>query len=83
MQNIVKHVPNADSVSISAVANGELRFEVRDNGAGFPEERVRSGSGFTNMRDRLAVVGGVLDVRSRVGAGTRVRGTIPLRSSLT
>jgi signal transduction histidine kinase len=83
MQNIVKHAPNADSVSISAVAislaaNSELRFEVRDNGAGFPEARARSGSGFTNMRDRLAVVGGTLDVRSRVGAGTRVRGTIPL-----
>ena len=39
-----------------------LRFEVRDDGAGFDPEDVVGGVGFTSMRDRLATVGGELAV---------------------
>ena len=79
LQNVVKHVPNAKNVTITAEAGHALRFEVADDGDGFPERRAGAGTGFTNMRDRLAVVGGELEVHSRVGVGTRVTGTVPLR----
>ena len=58
--------------------NGSLRFEVRDDGAGFDERLVTGGMGFTSMRDRVEAVGGVLAVRSRPGHGTRVSASIPL-----
>jgi signal transduction histidine kinase len=77
LQNVAKHA-HARSASISVVANGTLDFEVRDDGGGFAEEETRAGAGFTNMRDRLAVVGGRLEVQSRPGAGTSVRGTVPV-----
>ena len=83
LQNVAKHAFNARSASISLAANGTLDFEVRDNGEGFAEEETRTGAGFTNMRDRLAVVGGTLEVQSRPGAGTSVRGTVPLPISTT
>jgi signal transduction histidine kinase len=35
------------------------------------------------MRDRLAVVGGELEVHSIPEVGTRIGGTVPLHSSLT
>ena len=59
----------------------DLRFEVRDDGAGFAEDEAASGTGLTNMRDRLAAVGGVLTIRTSPGNGTSVSGTVPLSTN--
>jgi signal transduction histidine kinase len=59
--------------------NGALRVEVRDDGAGFDLAAVEPGTGFVNMRDRLAAVAGELAMISSPGHGTRVVVTIPLR----
>ena len=56
-----------------------LHFEVRDDGGGFNGEVVE-GAGLTNMRDRLAAVGGELEITSAVGQGTVVTGTVPLEA---
>jgi signal transduction histidine kinase len=78
LQNVAKHAPHASSISISLSRNGDLRFEVRDDGAGFVVEDVAPGDGLMNMRDRIGAVGGRLDIRSRPGAGTTVSGDIPV-----
>jgi signal transduction histidine kinase len=78
MQNVAKHAPDAGSVTIAVVRNGDLRFEVRDDGPGFVVEEGATGDGFVNMRDRMAAVGGELEIRSARGAGTTVVGTIPV-----
>ena len=57
---------------------GALRFEVADDGAGFNPASKAKGAGFINMSDRLGAIGGTLQVDSTPGAGTRVRGTVPL-----
>ena len=53
----------------------ELRFAVRDDGPGTAD--LVAGTGITNMRDRLAALGGDIDVASTAGAGTAVRGRVP------
>jgi signal transduction histidine kinase len=79
MQNASKHAPDAHSVMITLDQTGdELRFEVRDDGAGFDEATASPGAGLTNMRDRLAAVGGHVEVRSVPGRGTVVTGSVPL-----
>jgi signal transduction histidine kinase len=81
LQNAAKHAHGATGVTIDVCENGRLRFEVRDDGPGFaPRERARDGSGLANLRDRLAAVGGELEIRSAPGDGTRVAGVIPVRS---
>jgi signal transduction histidine kinase len=80
LQNVVKHAPDASSVTIALSRNGDLRFEVRDNGPGFPPDEATTGAGLANMRDRMAAVGGRLDIRSSPGAGTAVVGTIPVEA---
>ena len=63
--------------------NGSLRFEVRDDGAGFDLAQIVPGAGLVGMRDRLAAVGGELDIRSRPGRGTRINASIPLTPRVT
>jgi signal transduction histidine kinase len=78
LQNVAKHAIDASSVSVSLRRNGDLRFEVRDDGEGFEVDDAGEGQGLMNMRDRMAAVGGELDIRSSPGAGTEVVGTIPV-----
>jgi signal transduction histidine kinase len=81
MQNAMKHADGVTRISVELSAASDLRFEVRDDGAGFVQSDLRPGSGLTSMRDRLAAVGGVLRVTSAPGRGTRVAGSIPLSTN--
>jgi signal transduction histidine kinase len=78
LQNVAKHAVDASSVSVSLHRNGDLRFEVRDDGEGFEVDDAGTGQGLMNMHDRLAAVGGKLEIRSSPGAGTEIVGTIPV-----
>ncbi len=77
LQNVQKHAAGARRVVITldAGTHGELRFSVRDDGAG--TAAIEPGAGVTNMRDRLAALGGYVDVKSKPGVGTVVRGRVP------
>jgi signal transduction histidine kinase len=78
MQNAAKHAGHAAVVTVALGEADGLVFEVRDNGAGFDSSAAPSGAGVTNMRDRLAALGGVVEVSSAPGEGTVVAGRIPL-----
>jgi signal transduction histidine kinase len=80
LQNVSKHAPGAQAVTISLRVQGALRFEVRDDGDGFARDEVRAGIGFTSMRDRIAAVGGRLTIESEPGVGTTVAGSVPLQA---
>jgi len=54
-----------------------LTLAVADDAAVFEPVPTDRGSSLINMPDRLTVVGGELDVRSRPGNGTLVSGEIP------
>jgi signal transduction histidine kinase len=79
LQNIAKYAEAGDATIRLGRSNGDLTFEVQDDGRGFDQENV-SGSGLTNMRDRVEAVGGTLQVSSTPGSGTTIRGTIPVGS---
>lgn len=82
LQNAAKH-SGASSVAIALDprADGALNFEVRDDGKGFDLEGSKPGSGLTNMRNRLAAVGGEVTITSAPGEGTIVTGTTGLRAA--
>lgn len=78
LQNAAKHAPDA-SVHITITADGEtLTFTISDDGPGFDAPRVEHGDGFVNMTDRLGALGGGIEVASTPGAGTTVRGWVPV-----
>jgi signal transduction histidine kinase len=78
LQNASKHAGGARSVSVTLWEDDELRFEVRDDGGGLPDRAHQRGAGLTNMRDRIAAVGGRLTIESAHGEGTSVAGAAPL-----
>ena len=80
LQNVAKHAEGATRATIRVVGDDRrLSFTIHDDGAGFDVERTDAGAGLVNIHDRVAVAGGELEVRSRVGAGTTVTARIPLR----
>ena len=79
LQNVAKHAGDGVAAKVRLWREeGSLRFEVADRGRGFrPSERGES-KGLLNMHDRITALGGTLQVRSETGAGTSVRGSVPL-----
>ena len=74
----MEHAAGATAAVIELSDDGDLRVEVRDDGAGFDPTQVTAGMGLSSMRDRIAAVGGALTIQSRPGGGTRVSAIIPL-----
>jgi signal transduction histidine kinase len=80
IQNALKHAPTASGVWVTLRQSDVLRFEVRDDGAGFVPRGINGNGngGLRNMRDRLETVGGRLTIDSAPGHGTRIGGVVPL-----
>ena len=74
--NAAKHA-NASAVDILIEqADGTLRVQVRDDGAGGAD--ASRGSGLTGLRDRVEAVGGSMTVDSPPGAGTVLTVLLPV-----
>jgi signal transduction histidine kinase len=71
----VAHHANARTLTVQLTFNGELVLQVRDDGLGFdPKQAEAEGHfGLAGMRERAALVGGVLTVTSQPGAGAVVQ----------
>jgi two-component system, NarL family, sensor histidine kinase DevS len=79
LTNVVKHA-SASRVDVSATEDrGEIRIVVRDDGAGFDQTAATSGRGLTGMRERIELIGGEIEVSSRLGEGTEILARVPLQ----
>jgi PAS domain S-box-containing protein len=84
LTNVRKH-GGTTRVRVALERRGpRVRLEVRDWGRGFDPDDPRPGIGpgehvgLAGMRERIALLGGRWEVRSRPAAGTRVRVEVPL-----
>jgi len=83
--NVVKHA-GAGSVKVSAARDEDkIKICVEDDGAGFEYLKKKaglsgsSGYGLFSIRERLHYLGGSFDIESKLGHGTRVALTAPLK----
>jgi signal transduction histidine kinase len=76
IQNALKYA-EASSIRVRVSASDDrLAFDVADDGRGFDPAATGYGTGLRGMADRLAAVGGEVEVRSAPGTGTTVVGTV-------
>ncbi|MDZ5696485.1 sensor histidine kinase [Chelativorans sp. M5D2P16] len=84
LTNVAKHALTARRVTVRLTQHGRtLRLRIEDDGrgAGAPpaaNSRRRGGWGIIGMRERVAALGGTLDVRRRAQRGMSVLANIPL-----
>jgi signal transduction histidine kinase len=77
--NILRHA-HAENVSAELYqSDGTLVLDVEDDGDGFDPETKSGSAGLTGMRERAALVNGIMTVDSEAGQGTHVRVEIPLQ----
>ena len=83
LTNVHKHAPSARVKITLRRLNDAVRLQVRDWGPGFNPEKITDGGGpgerlgLSSMRERVALLGGHLEVHSRPGEGTEVVAEIP------
>jgi signal transduction histidine kinase len=80
LQNVAKYAGATMAAVTLSASEGHFAFTVTDDGAGFDPSTTSYGTGLQGMADRLAALGGQIEVRSRPGAGTTAIGQIPVRS---
>jgi signal transduction histidine kinase len=80
LQNIAKYAAASGATVRLAGSAGVLEFSVNDDGTGFDPGSAGYGTGLQGMADRLAALGGDLQVRSQPGHGTTVTGQLPVRA---
>jgi len=81
LNNVAKYSGASRAEVRLAQTDGELTFEIVDDGAGFDLAATGYGTGLQGMVDRLDALGGAVRVESRPGEGTAVRGRIPARAA--
>jgi signal transduction histidine kinase len=87
LTNVHRH-SQASAATVRLTRTGHhIEIEVRDNGKGIPEARLRridssaaqAGVGITGMRERVLKLGGLFEIQA-LNPGTAIRAALPLHS---
>ena len=89
LTNIGKHA-QASHVAVAIQRHDDtVAFSIADDGRGFDPDRAlnrdaaEKGLGLATMRERVSMLGGTLEVRSREGNGTRITFDLPIERGAT
>jgi signal transduction histidine kinase len=76
--NAVRH-GGARRLAVSlACQEGQVELAIRDGGSGFDPAAPQAGSGLAHIRDRVAELGGTLDIDSAPGRGAALTIRVPV-----
>ena len=77
LTNVARHAGASEvSLRIDEVEDG-IRLTIEDNGRGIADAKDKKTFGLLGMRERVAMLGGRLEIHSRPGKGTRIAGWLP------
>ncbi len=85
LQNVVKHARSKRAAVRCSAVDDVLTLDVVDPGVGFEVHSIdrlptrQGGFGLFNIRERLKLMGGSVDIHSIIGEGTTVRIRVPLK----
>ena len=79
LSNVIQHAEARNLfINLDFVA-GALKLSIKDDGKGFHLAENKAGLGFQNMKSRVAVMDGVINIHSKPGDGCTVEVHIPLK----
>jgi signal transduction histidine kinase len=78
LNNIVKHSAASSATLLAKIEGDSVRIVVGDDGAGFDTGAGGEGRGLVGMRERVALLGGEIEVSSTPGEGTEMAATLPV-----
>lgn len=79
INNAVKHA-SATRIDVQLTVDEKLiSLTVRDDGTGFDPKTVRCGAGFINMRNRISMYNGKINIYSELNRGTEITIEIELK----
>src|SRR6476659_690057 len=82
LTNVVKHAGASRVLIVLTRDDDGIGARIEDDGRGFAEQDVREGAlGLVGMRERLALVGGTLEIESTPASGTALVAYVPLDSA--
>jgi signal transduction histidine kinase len=77
LQNVAKYAQDSSARVTLRPGGRYLAFTVEDDGMGFDPAAAPMGTGLQGISDRLAALGGSVEIVSAPGHGTRVTGRVP------
>ncbi len=78
INNILKH---AAAKEIKFLVVEDQHLTILDNGKGFDLEYVEKGSGISNLKNRVQLIGAELRINSKIGEGTQIDIYLPQNKS--
>jgi PAS domain S-box-containing protein len=83
LRNVKRHSEATRAEVRLEAVDDSLHLSVSDTGKGFESKKswAKAGLGIRSMEERLRLVGGNLEVQSRLGEGTRIDAWVPLKSA--
>ncbi|HJV93346.1 MAG TPA: response regulator [Azonexus sp.] len=77
LTNVLRHAA-ADQLAVDIEENGgEIRVRVQDNGGGLGNSAGKKTFGLLGMRERVKMLGGIIEITSQPGRGTCVEASFP------
>jgi signal transduction histidine kinase len=80
LQNVAKYAEATLATISLSNGDGLLHFAVTDDGRGFDPDATGNGTGLQGIADRLAAIGGSMEIVSAPGAGTTIGGRVPIEA---
>jgi two-component system sensor histidine kinase UhpB len=79
LTNVARHASASEaSVQLSQAEDG-ISLNISDNGRGFSGASDKKTFGLLGMRERIAMLGGCLEIDSQPGRGTHIVAWLPLK----
>ena len=80
LTNVARHAGVQEAEVRTWLEQEVLHLQIEDQGGGFDQASVAAGTtgGLSSMRERAVLLGGRLEIDSRLGAGTRVQAEVPV-----
>lgn len=80
LRNILKYAKCTDIEVDLVVKNNKIKMRIADNGVGFDVNAAKGGIGLSNIRRRVELFSGKLDIFSSPGNGCELEIDIPLKT---